>query len=74
MAAVEVALAPRAEMRALAWIRNVPSRPASAEAGMIAARVPNSLAAAEASGLQRSRGDPKDDARGPCGHAERITW
>ena len=77
MAAAQVALAPRARMSALARIRNAPSRPASAEARTIAARVANGLAvaaAAEASGLQRSRDDRENDARGPYGHAERITW
>ena len=76
MATVEAAVAPRAGMSALARIPNAPGRPASAEARMIAARVANGLAvaaAAEASGLQRSRDDRENDARGPYGHAERIT-
>ena len=75
MAAVELALPPRAGMSALARIRNAPSRPASAEARMIAAGVANGLAvaaAAEACGLRRSRDDRENDARGPYGHAERI--
>jgi hypothetical protein len=72
MAAAEVAVAPGPGMSMLAGIRNAPGRPAGAEARMTAARVADGLAAAEASGLQRSRGDREDDARSPSGHAERI--
>ena len=76
MAAAEVAVAPRARMSALARNRDAPSRPASAEARMIAVRVADGLAvaaAADASGLQPSRDDHENDTRGPYGHAEKIT-
>ena len=78
MAAAEVTLGPRAGMSVLARMRNAPSRWASAEARMIAARVANGLAvaaaaAAEASGCQRGRDGREDDARGPYDHAQRIT-
>ena len=68
---------PRAGMSALARIRNAPSRSASAEARMIAARVANGLAvavaaAAEASGRSAAAMIAKDDARGPYGDAERV--
>ena len=54
MAAAEVTLGPRAGMSARARIRNAPSRWASAEARMIAARVANGLAVAAAAAAEAS--------------------